>query len=96
MVKRLVRSTSVPIADRPKPMIKSPSQCPGALRASISGGLLQIINSSLTWAHALAWHRARGTRKAPPGAQITDRLSLEGTSALNVQGLVDGFVRDTH
>ena len=45
-----------------KPMIKSPSQCPGTARSSTSAGRLEIMNSSLTCAHALAWALARGTR----------------------------------
>lgn len=36
MVKRLVRSTSVPMADLSKPMINSPSQWLGTARSSIS------------------------------------------------------------
>ncbi|GAA4378914.1 hypothetical protein GCM10023152_25920 [Agromyces bauzanensis] len=36
----LLRSTSVPIADRPIPMIRSPSQCPGdGANGSIGGTL---------------------------------------------------------
>jgi len=62
-VNRLDRSTSVPIAERFKPMIRSPSQCPGTARSSASAGRLEIITSSLTCAHALACvviNQARG------------------------------------
>jgi hypothetical protein len=40
MVKRLVRSTSVPIAERSSPMIRSPSPWPGTARSSASAGAL--------------------------------------------------------
>ena len=33
-----MRSTIVPIADRPVPMIRSPSQCPGTARSAASAG----------------------------------------------------------
>ena len=36
IVNRVVRSTRVPIADLPKPMIRSPSQCPGTARSAAS------------------------------------------------------------
>ena len=32
----------------------------------------------------------------PPCAQAVHQLALESTTTLNVEGLVDGFVRDTH
>ena len=36
---RVVRSTNVPIAELPSPMIRSPSQCPGTARSSASAGV---------------------------------------------------------
>jgi len=49
---RLVRSTSVPIADRFRPMMRSPSQWPGTARSSTSAGRSLIITSGVTCAHA--------------------------------------------
>ena len=49
--KRVLRSTKVPTEERLKaPLIKSPSQCPGTSRASISSGRLIIRNVSGTMA----------------------------------------------
>ena len=39
MVKRVVRSTSVPIADRSSPMTRSPSQCPGTAGRRLPPGV---------------------------------------------------------
>src|SRR5437868_2766115 len=43
-----VRSTSTPIAELFKPRIRSPSQCPGTARSSISAGRSLIMISGLT------------------------------------------------
>jgi hypothetical protein len=32
----------------------------------------------------------------PPSAQTADQLALESTSALDIESLVNGFVRDAH
>jgi hypothetical protein len=37
-VNRVLRSTRVPTAKLPSPMIRSPSQCPGTARSVASGG----------------------------------------------------------
>jgi hypothetical protein len=37
-VKRVVRSTNVPIAELPRPRMRSPSQWPGTARSASSGG----------------------------------------------------------
>ena len=34
--------------------------------------------------------------QCPPGAQAVHQFALESTTTLNVEGLVDGFVRNTH
>jgi hypothetical protein len=48
-VKRVVRSTNVPMAELPAPTIRSPSQCPGTARL----GKLFIIKSCHAIMHAL-------------------------------------------
>ena len=56
MVNLVVRSTTVPMAERPVPIIRSPSQCPGTahrrpqvvVRSSASGGRSLIMTSSVT------------------------------------------------
>ena len=46
-MKRVVRSTSVPMAERlPFPMIKSPSQCPGTDLPITSAGLSRIMTAT--------------------------------------------------
>ena len=64
MVYLKVRSTTVPIAERCRPMIRSPSQCPGTARSSASAGRWEISTSLVTWAPGLLCARARGTRSA--------------------------------
>ena len=66
MVKRLVRSTSVPIAERSSPMIRSPSQWPGTARSAASAGRWLIITSSVMKPLPRLPTRARGTRSARP------------------------------
>src|SRR5918995_596068 len=78
MVNRVVRSTRDPIAELPRPKMRSPSQCPGTARSSASAG--------------------RGSRPArrPPRAQARGQLPAQRTTALHVERLVDGLVRDPH
>ena len=52
IVNRVVRSTSVPIAERFNPMIRSPSQWPGTARSSASAGRSEINTSGVTCAQA--------------------------------------------
>ena len=92
---RVVRSTSVPIAELPSPRIRSPSQCPGTARSSASAGRSLIMTSSVTKSLPRR-ARARGTRSARPGAQARGQLAPERATALHIQRLVDRLVRDTH
>jgi hypothetical protein len=64
-VKRLERSTSVPIAEWPRPRMRSPSQWPGTARSSASAGRSLIMISSLTKFLAVC-ARALGTLSARP------------------------------
>ena len=66
IVNRVVRSTNVPIAELPSPMIRSPSQCPGTARSSTSAGRALIRMSGPTNALPRPRRRARGTRSARP------------------------------
>lgn len=47
-VKRVVRSTNVPIPELCNPRIKSPSQCPGTARSSTAAGRALINTSGVT------------------------------------------------
>lgn len=60
----VVRSTSVPIAERCNPMIRSPSQCPGTARSATSAGRSLISVSLVTCATRVA-SRGLGEREAP-------------------------------
>src|SRR3954470_18322085 len=95
-VYRVLRSTRVPIAERPEPMIRSPSQCPGTARSSASAGRWLIMTSLGDMA---AWALTRaGARDAQrtSGPQARDELALERAAALHVERLVDRLVRDPH
>src|SRR3954469_12183672 len=49
IVNRVVRSTRVPIAELPNPMMRSPSQWPGTARSAASAGRWLIMISGATW-----------------------------------------------
>src|SRR6188768_1128155 len=95
MVNRLDRSTSVPIADRSRPMIRSPSQCPGTARSCTSAGIgdhhFRADMRPRLGLRPGSWHAQRS-----PGAQTGHQLTLERTTSLNVQSLINGLVRDAH
>ena len=63
---RVVRSTSVPIAELWSPRIRSPSQCPGTARSSASAGRWLIMISGATNVLRRLRVRALGTRNARP------------------------------
>jgi hypothetical protein len=65
-VNRVVRSTSVPIAELSGPRIRSPSQWPGTARSSASAGRSLIMISGLTNFFPGPRVRALGTRSARP------------------------------
>ena len=96
IVNRVVRSTSVPIAELPSPRMRSPSQCPGTARSSASAGRSLIMTSGATMrlappAAPRPWHAQR-----PPGAQAGRQLAPQRAAALHVERLVDGLVADPH
>lgn len=65
-VNRVVRSTSVPMAELSNPTIKSPSQWPGTARSSTSAGRALINSSGGTKRLPVLRVLARGTRNARP------------------------------
>ena len=81
---RVVCSTNVPIAELPRPMIRSPSQCPGTARFSASAGRSLIMISGPTDALPRPRRRALGTRNARPvrrhaanvGSLVAERTEL--------------------
>src|SRR6266540_2181520 len=91
IVNRVVRSTSVPIADRFSPMIRSPSQCPGTTRSSIGGA---GADHDLGCDEAVAALPGASTRHAQrsTGAQASDEFPLQRAAALDVERLVDRLV----
>src|SRR5712691_12086120 len=92
MVNRVVRSTSVPIADRFSPMIRSPSQCPGTTRSLDLGGA--GADHDLGCDEAVAALPGASTRhtQRPTGAQAGDQFPLQRAAALDVERLVDRLV----
>ncbi len=88
IVKRLVRSTSVPIAERSIPMIRSPSQCPGTARSAASAGRWLII-TSLLMKPLPRWPNAGpGDAQRPAGAQARGQLAGQRATTLHEQRLV--------
>src|SRR3954464_9586591 len=105
IVKRLERSTSVPMAERSVPMIRSPSQCPGTARSAASGGGALIIplggalaDHHLVGDKALPARADSGPRDAqrPAGAQARGQLAGQRAATLHEQRLVDRLVGDPH
>ena len=92
---RVVRSTNVPIAELPSPMMRSPSQCPGTAVLDLGGPLPdQDFGSDkrLTATTAAGpWHAQR-----LPGAQAGRQFAAQCPPPLDVQRLVDSLVRDPH
>jgi hypothetical protein len=66
MVKRVVRSTSVPMAELSRPRMRSPSQCPGTARSATSAGRSLSMISGVAKCLPVRAVRARGTRSARP------------------------------
>ena len=89
---RVVRSTNVPIAELPSPMIRSPSQCPGTARSSASAG--RSLGAYKLFAATTAASPRHAQR--PSDAQAGRQLAAQGPPPLDVQRLVDGLVRDPH
>src|SRR6266478_9636586 len=92
-VNRVVRSTSVPIAELPSPTMRSPSQCPGTARSVASAGRWLIRSSGVTKGFPRA--RPRHAQR-PPGAQTRRQLTAQRAAPLHIQRLVDGLVADAH
>ena len=77
MVKRVARSTNVPMAELRRPRIRSPSQWPGTARSAASAGRSLIMISGATKDLRRPRGRARGTRSARPVRRqaVSPRLS---------------------
>ena len=71
---RVVRSTSVPIAELRSPRIRSPSQWPGTARSSASAGRSLIMISGVTNLRPRCLVRARWTRQRSPGSPTRHQL----------------------
>ena len=93
---RLLRSTMVPMADRPVPMIRSPSQCPGTARSAASAGRSLITTSAVTWPCGLLLRPRSWFPQRPARAQARHQFAFERTPPLDVQRLVDRLVADAH
>src|ERR1019366_1553701 len=95
IVKRVLRSTSVPIAELPRPRIRSPSQCPGTARSCASAGRSLIRISSVTKLLPRPRVRSRDAQR-PPGPQARGELAPQRAAALHIERLVDRLVGDPH
>ena len=91
---RLYRPTKAPIAERPVPMIKSPSQRPDPARSSASAGRSLITTSATTWPWGLSRERCRGILSTRPvRRQVTrSRLSSPQPSMNNTWWRASGLI----
>ena len=109
IVNRVVRSTSVPMAELPEPRIRSPSQWPGTARSAASapvglrrhpsgGASLALADQDARINEASALPAAARPRHAqrPPGAQAGRQLAPQRPAALQIERLVDRLVADAH
>src|SRR3546814_16911629 len=88
IVKRVVRSTCVPIAELPKPRMRPPSQCPGTVRSAASAGRWLIMISGET-------SPCRAFGRAPcshAGREFPETFDL----TLDTEVLKGGCVPETH
>src|SRR5699024_4492814 len=96
IVNLVVRSTSVPIADPDavEPRMRSPSQLPGTALSSTALGRWEI----LTMFDPPSPFVGPTMRLAQPatGPQMRGQLTFESAASLDVQGLIDRFVRHPH
>jgi len=94
MVFRLVRSTSVPIVELPRPRIRSPSVTGDGAIGGL-GGLLTVITSLVT--NFLPRPARVGSNpQRPAGPHARNELALQPAAVLHVQSLVDRLVGDPH
>lgn len=96
IAKRVVRSTSVLIAELPRPRIRSPSQCPGT--RSIGSFGRALTDHNIRRDKALAWpaYAPPGHAQHAPYSQAGPQLAAQHSPALNEESLIDGFVADAH
>ena len=96
MVKRVVRSTRVPIAELPSPRIRSPSQCPGTGPILSLGGSLadHDFRCDETFS-AFSGARPRHPQRTA-GAQAGAQLPAQRPAASDVERLIDRLMRDPH
>lgn len=78
IVKRVVRSTSEPIAEPPRPRMTSPSQCPGTARSAASAGRWLFMISGVTKPLGRD-HAAQLLRKLDPRRTVVSARSHRTT-----------------
>ena len=96
MVNLVVRSTTVPMAERPVPIIRSPSQCPGT--GSIVGLRWSFTDHDLVGDVTLRTLLCAGSRNAQRSSRskTRDEFTFQRAAALDVERLVDRLVGDPH
>ena len=96
IVNRVVRSTRVPIADPLRPMMRSPSQCPGTARSAASAGPLADHHLGSDELLAASFRPGSRHSQGPTGPQAGGQLSAQRSAALDEESLVDGLVGYPH
>ena len=93
-VKRVIRSTKVPIAELPRPRMRSPSQWPGTARSAASAGRRLIMISGEMKVLPRPRVRALGVRSTRPvRSACSSRRNAADFDELRV---TDGSVADAH
>ena len=93
IVNRVVRSTSMPIAELSNPRIRSVTR-----HSPVVHFCWPLADHDLRYDESFTPTVAARSRNAqrPPGAQAGRQLAAQGPSALNIKRLIDGFVADAH
>src|SRR4029077_12156884 len=95
IVKRVLRSTRVAMCVSFAPVRRSPSQCPGTARSSISAGRSRIETISRICPCPLRVV-ALGVTHPPRSTQLRRQLLFQHAAGLDEEAAIDRFVRYPH
>src|SRR5215475_13542335 len=96
IMKRVLRSTSVAMCVSFAPVRRSPSQCPGTARSSISAGRSRMETISRICPCPLFALWLFGVTHPPRSTQLRRQLLLQHAAGLDEEAAIDCFVRYLH
>src|ERR1700758_4206055 len=98
IVKRVLRSTRVAMCVSFAPVRRSPSQCPGTARSSISAGRsrMETISRIRPCPLSAVGVMALGATHPPRSTQLRRQLLLQHAAGLDEEAAIDRFVRYLH